>query len=264
MTIELAYCTWGLSGPDSDVLDRIAETRMAWIDIRPGDFLHHTSRHRMHELGLRLSCMGLSFGVTAEAALDSADRSERLAGVRAAEAAILRASRLDIPTAYVVPGMHGSEAGLARYAESLVRIADHAADFDIRLCIEHFPGTALPTIAATLAFLRRLGHANLYLLLDIGHAQMTGDTSPSEDLPTAIADAGPLLGYVHLDDNDGQGDLHLALHDGILTEQALRGAFDALRQAGYSGRASLELHPNLPDPLDALRRSQAAALAAIG
>ncbi len=68
---------------------------------------------------------------------------------------------------------------------------------------------------------------------------------------------------MHLDDNDGQGDLHLALYDGILTEPALRATFDALRRAGYSGRASLELHPDLPDPLDALRRSQAAALAAI-
>jgi len=258
MTIELAYCTWGLSGPDNDVLDRIAEQRIAWIDIRPGDFLHHASRRRMHELGLRISCMGLSFGFPAHTALDSADRSERLACVRTAEAAILRADRLDIPTTYVVPGKDGSDEGLARYAESLTRIADHAADFDIRLCIEHFPGTALPTIAATLAFLRQVGRPNLYLLLDIGHAQMS-----HEDLPAAIADAGPLIGYVHLDDNDGQGDLHLALYDGILTEPALRATFDALRRAGYSGRASLELHPDLPDPLDALRRSQAAALAAI-
>ena len=259
MTIELAYCTWGLAGAETDVLDRIAEQRIAWIDIRPGDFLPHAVRHHMYELGLRISCMGLSFGISPETALDSADRSERLAGVRAAESAILRADRLDIPTAYVVPGKDGSEEGLARYAESLSRIADHAADFDIRLCIEHFPGTALPTIADTLAFLRRLAHPNLYLLLDIGHAQMSG-----EPLPAAIAGAGPLIGYVHLDDNDGSGDLHLALHDGILTEQTLRETFDALRRAGYSGRASLELHPDLPDPLDALRRSQAAALAAMG
>ena len=128
----------------------------------------------------------------------------------------------------------------------------------IRVSIEHFPGSPLPTIAAMLAFLRGVGHPNLYLLLDIGHAQMSG-----EDVPTAIADAGPLLGYVHLDDNDGVGDQHLALYDGVLTAPSLRATFAALNAHGYSGRASLELHPQLPDPLVALQRSRAAALAAI-
>ena len=49
---------------------------------------------------------------------------------------------------------------------------------------------------------------------------------------------------MHLDDNDGVGDLHLALHDGVLTKESLRATFDALKQHGYSGRVSLELHPS--------------------
>ena len=107
------------------------------------------------------------------------------------------------------------------------------------LGFEHFPGTALPTIADTLAFLRNVAHPNLYLLLDIGHAQMS-----NEDVPTAVADAGALLGYVHLDDNDGEGDLHWALLDGVLTKESLRQTFSALDAHGYEGGISLELNPN--------------------
>ncbi len=246
MTIELAYCTWGLSGTETHALDRIAAERIAWIDIRPGDFARHAVRHHMQELGLRMSCMGLSFGVPPEAALDSVDRAARLAGVRTAESAILRADRLGIPTAYVVPGKDASEEGLACYAESLTRLADHAADFGIRLCIEHFPGTALPSIAATLAFLRQAGHANLYLLLDTGHAQMSG-----EDLPAAIADAGPLLGYVHLDDNDGRDDLHLALYDGVLDGA---GSAPNLRRAAPGGLRRPRLPGAAPRPAQPARR----------
>ena len=71
-----------------------------------------------------------------------------------------------------------------------------------------------------------------------------------------ISDAGPLLGYVHLDDNDGSRDLHLGLTDGILTEAVLADSFAALKDIVYNSSLSLELHPGLPDPLDALRRSR--------
>lgn len=259
MTIELAYCCWGLSGYDETILDHIANAGISWVDVRPFDFTHPAGRRHMYEVGVQESCMGISFGIPDGVSLDSADLTERMAAVRACEAAILRARDIGVGIAYVVPGKDGSEEALARYTESLTRIADHAAALDVRIAIEHFPHTALPTIAGTLAYLRELAHPNLYLLLDIGHAQMT-----DEDAPAAIADAGPLLAYVHLDDNDGVGDLHLALYDGMLTEASLRATFDALREHGYSGRASLELHPGLPNPVDAMLRSRDAALAAMG
>ena len=75
--------------------------------------------------------------------------------------------------------------------------------------VEHFPGKALPTAAGTLEYLSRLNHPNLYLLLDTGHLQMS-----KEDPAAVIAAAGDRLGYVHLDDNDGEADLHWPLLDG--------------------------------------------------
>ena len=258
MSIELAYCTWGLSGTDAEILDHIAEAGIGWIDLRAGDFTDPASRDRIQQLGLQISCLGASFGVPPDLALDSGNDDERLTAVGHVETGIQQANELGLNIAYVIPGKDGSQDGLARYTKSLMQIADYAAARGVRVGIEHFPGTALPTIAGTLAFLRTVGHPNLYLLLDVGHAQMSG-----EDVPTAIADAGPLLGYVHLDDNDGVGDLHLSLYDGVMTESSLRAAFSALRAHGYDGRASLELNPQLPDPLDALYRSRDAALAAM-
>ncbi len=259
MTIELAYCCWGLSGYDETILDHIANAQISWVDVRPFDFTHENARRHMHEVGLQESCMGLSFGIPEDTALDAEERSERMVAVRACESSLLRANKLGIDTAYVVPGRDASEAALGRYTESLVRIADHAEALGVRIAIEHFPQTALPTVAGTLAYLRDIDHPNLYLLLDIGHAQIT-----DEDVPSAIADAGPLLGYVHLDDNDGADDLHLALCDGVLTPDALAATFAALKEHGYSGRASLELHPKLPNPVSAMLRSRDAVLSAMG
>ena len=172
-----------------------------------------------------------------------------------AELTEIRAA-LGASAAYVVPDEDPSS--LDRYAAELKRVADRGGEMGVRVCVEHFPGSTLPTAAGTIAFLREVGHPNLFLLLDIGHAQM------SEENPASIiSDAGPLLGYVHLDDNDGSRDLHLGLTDGILTEAALADCIAALRDIAYRGNLSLELHPGLPDPLDALGQSREIALRAM-
>ena len=45
----------------------------------------------------------------------------------------------------------------------------------------------------------------------------------------AIAAAGAQLGYVHLDDNDGRNDSHLALLDGVMSAETLCRTFAALQ-----------------------------------
>src|SRR5262249_13102998 len=104
------------------------------------------------------------------------------------------------------------------------------------------------TVAATLAWLEQVAHENLALLLDVGHCLIT-----EEEPAQAITQTGARLGYVHLDDNDGVGDLHWPLLTGRLTRGQLEAALRALRAAGYSGTLSLELNPQKPDPEQALR-----------
>ena len=242
--MNLSCCMWALSGPDDDIVTSLAEAGFRWLDLRPFDLTAETAPAKLRALGLGVSCLAASFGLPDGAALDSPDAS-------AAARALAHGARLGATAAYVVPGLDGSQETLARYARSLAAAADLAAALGLKLCVEHFPGRALPTAAATLDFLATIGHPNLYLLFDLGHSQISG-----EDPAATIAAAGPRLGYVHLDDNDGRNDQHLALLDGVLTEAVLRRTFEALTASGYSGPVSLELSPQLPDPLAALQRSR--------
>ena len=77
--MDLACCTWALSGPEDEVLAQLAEAGFRWLDIRPSDFTSPASRARMRELGLQVSCMGASFGMPTGATLDSPDAAQRAA-----------------------------------------------------------------------------------------------------------------------------------------------------------------------------------------
>ncbi len=246
----ISCCTWALEGPVTQTLVQLAEIGLASVDVRPSTLGGAEARALVRNLGLEVGCVALSHEMPEGAALDSAEAGT----VEAARAHLLggldQAVSLGASRAYVVPEAPVDGDSLERYAEVLPGLADYARAAGAGLCIEHFPGTALPTVAATLDFLEGLGHDNLYLLFDIGHAQMSGE-DPAEILPAA----GPRLGYVHLDDNDGAGDLHLALTDGVQTRQSLASLFETLRGIGYDGPVSLEMNTNLPDVLDAIRRS---------
>ena len=249
--VILSCCIWALSGPERDVLSRIAGAGFRSIDTRPDTLTPEGARAGIRDLGLSVSCVAASFGLPEGAALDSPEADAAAEALAHTEKTLAYAADLGATAAYLVPGPDGSPEALSRYAHALTSAADRAGDRGLKLCIEHFPGSALPTAKGTLDFLQEVGHPNLYLLFDIGHAQMSG-----EDPADTVAGAGDRLGYVHLDDNDGQNDLHLSLTDGILTEDVLRRTFSALSDAGYDGAVSLELHAELLDPLDALKRSR--------
>jgi sugar phosphate isomerase/epimerase len=147
--------------------------------------------------------------------------------------------------------MDGSAPGLARFAEACHLLADFAAERRVRLCLEHIPGRALSSAAATLAWLEEVHHDNLYLLLDVGHCLIT-----AEEPADVVRCAGPRLGYVHLDDNDGVSDLHWPLLTGRLTASTLEQVLGALRDMKYSGALTLELAAGNPEPIEGLRRSK--------
>ena len=94
----------------------------------------------------------------------------------------------------------------------------------------------------------KLDHSNLYLLMDSGHLQISRENPAS-----VIAQAGDRLGYVHLDDNDGQDDLHWALCDGVLTRTRLRELLVALTNSPYMGPVG-KTHPELKNPFESLRK----------
>ena len=247
--MQLSCCAWAFTGREEDTLNSLADLGFDSIDIQAKTFQSPDAQSQIQDLGLALSCLAMSFNMDEGAALDSPSPAARQTALDHCRAALDQAASLHIKTTYVVPGE--DPALLPHFSETMLQIADYAAEREILVGVEHFPGKALPTAAGTLDYLAGLGHANLYLLLDSGHLQMS-----KEDPAAVIAAAGDRLAYVHLDDNDGEGDLHWALLDGVLTEEALGAIFSALEPSPYTGPASLELNPNLPDPAAALQKSR--------
>jgi sugar phosphate isomerase/epimerase len=249
--MELSCCIWALSGSEEEVLTKIANAGFRHIDLQPFVFIPEDIQPRIHHLNLQVSCLAASFGIPEGVALDSEDALSTDQALTYTQKALEYGKNLGANVAYLVPGADGSADALSRYAHSYTTLADQASALGIKLCIEHFPGSAFPTASATLNFIRGIDHPNLYLLLDIGHTQIS-----NEDPAEVITSAGPKLGYVHLDDNDGQGDLHWSLTDGVQTENSLRQTFEALQKIQYNGPVSLELSAKLANPLEALIRSR--------
>lgn len=249
--MKLSCCVWALTLPENELLNEVKSIGFDWIDIQP-HMLQTADTRSLAELhGFKVSCVGASFGLPEGISLDAMEESNRQLAVDHTIQTIALASDLGADTVYVVPGLDTSPASLAQFASSVRNIADRANDHHIKICIEHFPGRALPTASVTLAFIESVNHPNLYLLYDSGHVQMA-----NEDPSDIILKAGSKLGYVHFDDNDGINDSHLSLLDGVMTMDDLNKTFHALHQIGYDGAISLELNPTLPSPKQSLIASR--------
>ena len=157
------------------------------------------------------------------------------------EAGLREATGLGAKTVYVAAPA-GGPGNRGRFRESMIGLADVALRLGRWLCIEPFPGSGLASVGATLEFLEEVGRPQLYLLLDVGHCLIAG-----EDPAAAVAACGERLGYVHFDDNDGSGDLHLALTDGMLSVGTIRDTLAAVAASPYEGPVAVEGHVNLPE-----------------
>jgi sugar phosphate isomerase/epimerase len=237
--------------PFEPAVGQAATLGFQWVDVvaradRPVSHLEALANS-----GLLVSCASIGRDLPAGQALDAGTLEDRHAAVVIMKRQLADAARLGASHAYLVPGMRAGAEALVAFAEACVLLADYAAQRMVKLCVEHIPGRALPSVEATLAWLDSVKHANLFLLLDVGHCLLT-----NEDPARAVENAGHRLGYVHLDDNDGHGDLHWPLLSGKLTRNQLHTVLTALSRNQYQGSLSLELNPNHPDPVDALRQGK--------
>lgn len=245
---SLAAFATSLPGEFSAVLAQIAALGFTHVDLiaeidRPPEQLE-----ALADSGLLVSCLALGRHLPDGHTLDAADVGVRRATLALLQLQVADAARLGATTAYLIPGLDSSTTGRFCFAEGCVQLADYAAARMVRLCVEHVPGRALPTAATTLDWMEQFGHPSLGLLLDVGHCLISG-----EDAAAVVRRAGERLGYVHLDDNDGAGDLHWPLLTGRLTEAQLADTMTALRTIGYRGALALELNPMNVDPVEALR-----------
>ena len=117
----------------------------------------------------------------------------------------------------------------------LEQIIDKARKSNIKICLENLSEDCneLDKVFKALS--------QLYLTLDIGHAQLLRPKTTAFDLITAYPHR---IRHLHLHDNIGgnsvDDDLHLPVGEGNVDFQ---GILTTLKQAGYKGTATLELKP---------------------
>jgi sugar phosphate isomerase/epimerase len=245
-----AFAT-SLPGHFASVLSQIVSLGFTHVDLiaevdRPAEQLE-----TLADSGLLVSCLALGSHLPAGHSLDAADVAVRRSTLAFLQRQVADAARLGATIVYLVPGTDRSTTALSRFAEGCALLADYAAARMLRLCIEHVPGRALATAEETLEWLERVGHPQIGMLLDVGHCLIS-----SEDSATIVRQASERLGYVHLDDNDGAGDLHWPLLTGCLTRGQIDDTIEALEKIAYRGALSLELNPMSPDPVEALREGK--------
>ena len=250
--MKLSCCTWVLDKErEAENLELLSELGFKTVDICPSMQKSKKAKSALKALELDITCLSISHEAPKSSTFDSEDKKRVDPLVAHTSAAQDHASDIGAGWTYVVPGPPVDDRTITRYADRYSVLAERGQTLGLKVCIEHFPGTVFPTVAATLDFIKDVNHPNLYLLFDIGHAQMT-----NEDPVKVLPRVGDRLGYVHLDDNDGVDDLHLALTDGVQASESLEIFFNVLEDLDYNGPVSLEMKHDLPDPLDAIRRSK--------
>ncbi len=249
MSLHVAFCLWGLPDDPAVATAFAADAGFQSVDVRPG-----YSNLEPSERTLPITCMAVAHLMPEGALLDATDGPARQVAVDHVRAGIREARSLGIPDVYLAPPVTPDAPALAAYRESALTLADDAQGAGIRLGIEHFPGRGLPTVRETLDFITACGHANLYLLLDVGHNQIAG-----ESVAESIEAAGDRLQYVHVNDNDAQSDLHLGLLEGVQDEAWVSDALRAVVESDYDGPVSVEVNMALDDP----RASAASSLSIV-
>lgn len=240
----LSACLWSLRQAPRDAVARCRLAGFDYVDLRSDCWSGIADQADAAGLGVEVPCVGITpVQMEPGMTLDSIATADAGRALPYLIGALERGRQLGARRAYMVtPG--GRIAETSYYLKSMQALAGRAADLGMKLSIEPSPGRALASSAEALAFVRKLGHPALHVLVDLGHNLIT-----REDPAEAVQKAGDRLGYVHIDDNDGKGDLHWALFDGVLKPAVMDRFLTALEESGYDGTIGIEIRNSLPAPM---------------
>ena len=123
------------------------------------------------------------------------------------------------------------DASLEHYA----RLADYAKDYGVTVCLENMPFPLLPlgNVDQVVELVDALNRRNLGVCLDTGHANVCGTP-----LDMAVKMVGKRLVCLHVHDNDGKEDQHLAPLSGTANFAPFA---RALSEIGFGGSVSSEV-----------------------
>lgn len=217
----------------------LAAPHVPWRDSEALDAFYR----RLQDHGLQASSVHLPFYPSvpelieqnARWSLIDPQREARQEALRAAADGIHAAAQCGAREAVLHLGWQGdvwTESSAAWAREGVQALIPVARQAGVRLLLENIisSGTRVQKLMELLDEIdpeREVG-----LCVDLGHAHVEGDVV--EELRLAL----PRLAHLHLHDNDGQQDAHLAPGKGTIPWAAV---LALLQQAGYSGKAALEL-----------------------
>jgi len=121
----------------------------------------------------------------------------------------------------------------ARLIGSLKQLASIAEGHGLRFVIEPRVGETISNSEGILRALEAIGSPNFGVVLDCGHLH-----AQKELLPLSIEKLGGRIWYVHVSDNDGRDNYHLAPGRGTID---WRGVFAGLNKHGYSGYFAVDV-----------------------
>ena len=135
------------------------------------------------------------------------------------------------------PDIEGSMNAAA--ADCLAPVLARAADVGCTVMLENIDDT---DPAARVEMVRRIGHPNLKVSLDTGHAELAHGRYGAPPVVDFVAAAAGLLGHVHLQDVDGYADRHWHPGDGRIP---WRPVFAALAADAPGARLILEVRNDI-------------------
>lgn len=130
--------------------------------------------------------------------------------------------------------------------ETIEECATEAQRHDLPLCLEPRVGEMISNTDALLRLMDHVANDNFGAVLDTAHQH-----SQKEILPLSVEKLGERILYLHVADNDGRVNEHLALGEGTVD---WRGVFQALQKHHFSGYVALDIG-RVPDLDGAMRQS---------
>ena len=138
--------------------------------------------------------------------------------------------------------------------DSIGACADEADRAALKFCLEPRVGEIVSNTDALLRLMDAVDNDNFGAVLDTGHQH-----AQKEILPLSIEKLAGRVHYLHVSDNDGQTNQHLALGRGTVDWD---GVFMALKKHGFSGHVAVDVG-RVPD-LDAQVRESKVFLEELG
>ena len=161
-------------------------------------------------------------------------------------AAELGAKNISITSGHPQSGIL-PESSLDLFVDSLKRICDAAAKYNINVGIEYEPGLLVERATELLEVMERVNSPHLGANLDIGHSYLNGE--PIERTITSLTGR---IWNVHVEDIKNRKHFHLVPGEGDLPFARY---FQTLKSINYQGFLTVELYTYPNTPVEAGKQS---------